>query len=171
MHIGRSVLLVVGAAAFGALAVTAKGPLGLIRVCGPRVHAVLDVVVAVGLALAPLLPALRPDAAGIVVVEVVALAWLRMATLTRYRRPLPTPATGAGASTGVGPVGGTRSPGTEGPGTEGPGSASVLARNLGLLAGRSSRRLPAAQDRLAEGARQAGRHAGRLARTWRRPGP
>jgi hypothetical protein len=166
VHIGHSVLLVAGAAAFAALAITAKGPLGVARLCGPRLHALLDVVVALALALAPLVSALRPDAAGIVVVEVVALAWLRMATLTRYRRPVVAPVTPV---TPIATAAGGAAPGSgAGPGT-GSRAASVLARNLGLLAGRSARRLPAAQDNLADGAREAGRQAGRVARTWRRP--
>jgi hypothetical protein len=45
----------------------------------------------------------------------------------------------------------------------------VVVRGLGILAGRSARRLPDAEEKLRDGARQAGRHAARLQRTWRKP--
>jgi hypothetical protein len=159
IHIGHSGLLIAAAGAFAFLAVTARGPLGLARLCGPRLHATLDIVVALALATAPIVPALRPDGAGIVVVEVAALAWVRLATLTRYPRlatdaenpapapeqPVPTP--------GLSPTGAT------------------VARGLGILAGRSARRLPEAHEKLRGGARQAGRHAARIQRAWRKPPP
>ncbi len=69
IHIGHSGLLLVAAGAFALLAVTARGPLGLARLCGPRLHATLDIVVALAVAVAPVVPRLRPDASGIVVVE------------------------------------------------------------------------------------------------------
>ena len=86
IHVGHSGLLLVAAGAFALLAVTARGPLGLARVCGPRLHATLDIVVALAVAAAPIVPALRPDITGIAAVEVAALAWVRLATLTRYTR-------------------------------------------------------------------------------------
>jgi hypothetical protein len=45
----------------------------------------------------------------------------------------------------------------------------MALRTLGMMAGRSSRRLPEAEEKLRTGARQAGRHAARLQRTWRKP--
>ena len=45
---------------------------------------------------------------------------------------------------------------------------AVVARGLGILAGRSVRRLPEAEVKMRSGARQAGRHAARLHRTWRK---
>ncbi len=169
MHIARSGLLVAGAIAFAALAVTARGPLGLIRVCGPRLHATLDVVVALVLVLAPALPALRPDAAGIVVVEVAALAWLRLATLTRYRRPAADSAgPGRGGAASGAEVRG-RAPEADGRPTPG----APVAHRLGMLAGRSARRLPSADDAITGGARAAGRVAGgwtgRMTRNRRTP--
>jgi len=169
VHVARSGLLVAAAVAFAVLAVTARGPLGLIRVCGPRLHATLDVAVALVLAAAPAIPALRPDATGIVVVEVAALAWLRLATLTRYRRP----ATGGAGPGGDGVVSGavvrSRAPESDGRPTAG----TPVAHRLGMLAGRSARRLPAADDAITGGARAAGRIAGgltgRVARNRRTP--
>jgi hypothetical protein len=159
VHIARSGLLLVGAALFALLALTARAPLGLARLCGPRLHGGLDVVAAVTLALAPVVSGLRPSVIGIIVVEAAALGWLRVTTLTRYSPAAPE-ALGAPAPTGGPETETVRDPDTGG---------TPAARGLGILAGRSARRLPDVQEKLRAGARQAGRHAARLHRTWRRP--
>jgi hypothetical protein len=141
------------------LAVTARGPLGLARICGPRLHAILDIVVALAVAAAPILPVLRPDITGILVVEVAAVAWIRLATLTRYTR-LPVDAAPASPPTAQALPADPALP---------PPPGAVALRTLGFLAGRSARRLPEAEEKLHGGARQAGRHAARLQRAWRKP--
>jgi hypothetical protein len=163
------------AGAFALLAVTARGPLGLAKVCGPRLHGTLDIVVAVAIAAAPILPALRPDLTGIAVVEVTALAWVRLSTLTRYTRPAAARGDAQGGDTQPSdpvsgdPVRGDAASGTSAAAPGLPFTGVVVARGLGILAGRSARRLPQAEERLRGGARQAGRHAARLQRTWRKP--
>ena len=143
MHVARGGLLVAGAGAFAALALTAPGRLGALRVCGVRLHAVLDVVVALALAAAPALRSVRPDATGIVVVEVAAVGWIRLSTLTRYRRPQP-----------AAPV----AVPTSGRGATAPRAGGATAPRAGVAT------VPAA---LASGARGAGRAAARLHRRWR----
>jgi hypothetical protein len=160
VHIARSGLLLAAAGAFALLAITARGPLGIVRLCGPRLHGALDIAVAVALAAAPILPALRPDTTGILVVEVAALAWIRLATLTRYTRP--TPGSPPGPLAGPAPSSASDAAATPPPG-------AAVARGLGILAGRSARRLPEADEKLRTGARHAGRHAARL-RAWRKQG-
>lgn len=180
IHIRHSGLLLAAAGCFALLAATARGPLGLVRVCGPRLHAMLDIVVALAVAAAPIFPALRPDITGIVVVEVAAVAWVRLATLTRYTRLAAPVHAGAGltgplrASSAV--ADGPGSSPSAGPGTASPVDAPALPaqgatvlRGLGVAAGRSARRLPEAEDKLRSGARHAGRHAARLHRAWRKP--
>ncbi len=83
VHISHAGLLVAAAAALGILALSARGPLGLLRVCSQRTHVVLCVPVAGLVLVAPILPALRPGTGGIVVVVVAMLALLRLATITR----------------------------------------------------------------------------------------
>ncbi|MGD0378574.1 MAG: hypothetical protein ABSC30_01180 [Acidimicrobiales bacterium] len=174
IHIGHSGLLLIAAGAFALLAVTARGPLGLARVCGPRLHATLDIVVALAVAAAPIVRALRPDITGIAAVEVAALAWVRLSTLTRYTRAKAVAGTPTGV-TGPGPGSGTVAPTPESPrdSPAPPPPGALVLRGLGMLAGRSARRLPEAQEKAQEklrgGARQAGRHAGRVQRTWRKP--
>jgi len=94
-HVSDGGLLVAGGAAFGLLALTGHGPIGVVRICPPKVHAALDVVVALCLALAPIIPALRPDATGILIAEFAAVGWLRLTTLTRFTRPVATTAAAA----------------------------------------------------------------------------
>jgi hypothetical protein len=94
VHVSGGALLVGAGIAFALLAATGPGPLSVARVCTPRLHAVLDVVVALCLALAPVLPAMRPDATGVVVAEFAAIGWLRLTTLTRFasrKRDEPAP--------------------------------------------------------------------------------
>lgn len=83
VHVARSGLLVGGAVALLALAVTAQGPLGFFRLFGQRLHRQLVIAVSVLLMLAPAIPALRPDVQGIIVVEFGAVGLLRLCTLTR----------------------------------------------------------------------------------------
>jgi hypothetical protein len=171
IHIRHSGLLLVAAGAFALLAVTARAPLGLARVCGPRLHATLDVVVAVAVAAAPILPALRPDITGVAAVEVAAVAWLRLSTLTRYTRLPATPGDetrgGQGAEVPDGAV--TDGAVTDDTAAGPPTTGAMVLRGLGIVAGRSARRLPEAEEKLRGGARQAGRQAARLQRTWRKP--
>jgi hypothetical protein len=164
VHIGRSHLLLIGGVIFGLLALTARGPLGIIRLCGMRLHAVLDVTAAVFLAAAPLVGALRPGIAGLVAIEVVAVAWLRVTMLTRY-------SSRARAGSGDGAVHPTASTadvagpdGAESP----PGSVLSAIRGLGRMTAGARTRLPETKVTLDAGARRMGTQAGRLQRAWRR---
>jgi hypothetical protein len=82
VHVGNSGLLVGAAVAFAALAITAHGPLGILRICRPWLHLTLLIAVAAVVAVAPVLPALRPDIEGIIVIEFGAIGLIRLATLT-----------------------------------------------------------------------------------------
>jgi hypothetical protein len=95
VHLDHAWLLLFAAGALGLLALSARGPLGIVRVCPPRAHAVLCVVVAAlvltALVLTALVvPALRPGAAGIATLALAMLGLVRLATLTRTDAgPLP----------------------------------------------------------------------------------
>jgi hypothetical protein len=82
LHVDRGGLLVAGTGVFALLAITAKGPLGLVRVVPRRLHVYAVCVVAVVLALAPILPQIRPDVSGIIIIEFAAIGLFRLATLT-----------------------------------------------------------------------------------------
>lgn len=82
LHVDRGGLLVAGTAVFALLAITANGPLGLVRVVPRRLHVHAVCMVAVVFALAPILPQIRPDVSGIIIIEFGAVGLFRLATLT-----------------------------------------------------------------------------------------
>jgi hypothetical protein len=109
---------------------------------------------------------LRPGVIGIVVVELVAVGWLRVTMLTRYKvRPDATAGVDT-AGTGSAPSAAGGHDGSSPVGPVGPALAAV--RGLGRLTGGARQRLPDAQEALESGARQMGAHTGRLQRAWRR---
>ena len=65
---------------------------GSVRICGPRLHLTLVIAVAAVVAAGPVVPALRPDIEGIIVLEFGAVGLIRLATLTRMRSVRPSPA-------------------------------------------------------------------------------
>jgi hypothetical protein len=90
-HIDHATLLLLTAGALGLLALTARGPLGVLRICPPRAHAVLCAVLAGLVVVALVLPSLRPGAAGIAVLALTMAGLVRLATLTRTDgNPLPS---------------------------------------------------------------------------------
>ncbi len=175
VHVSNSGLMVAAAMAFATLAITAHGPLGIVRICRPLLHLTLLIAAAALVAVAPIVPALRPDIEGIIVVEFGAIGLIRLATLTdmqpssRSRRavgslrsdPTVIEATAVEA---------TRNPARPGPSGEGPSdppsSTGAAARWAGRAAGTasaSSRRAMAKHRPVAEAkAKKAIRGAGRL---------
>jgi len=166
VHVGGNALLLASGSVLGLLALTARGPLGLVRVCGARLHAVLDIVVGVLLALSPLVRAWRPGTVGIVAVELVAVAWLRMTMLTRYRIRINSP--DAAHHSDVTPA--SISSPDDARGSEGaePGPVLAAIRALGRTTAGARTLLPVARGTLDSGARRMGGRAGRLQRAWRR---
>jgi len=90
VHLTSQGSLLAGAAVLALLALTARGPLGIVRVCPRRLHVLLVPVVSAAIALSPILPVLRPDLTGIVVAEFGAIGLVRLATLTRTIEPAPS---------------------------------------------------------------------------------
>jgi hypothetical protein len=133
-------------------------------VCGRHLHHVLDVCAGVLLALAPLARALRPGVVGIVLVELVAVAWLRVTTLTRYAARADSPDAGGSVDTSGAPM--PTGPMPTGPADAGPALSAI--RGLGRMTAGARRRLPDAGVSLDSGARRMGAQAGRLQRAWRR---
>ncbi len=184
VHVRGGSVLVAAAVVFAGLAVTAQGPLGLVRVCPPRLHLVLTVTAGALAAAAPVVPALRPDIEGIVVLEFAAVGLIRVATLTRtpeYRGGVPGSGrrshrradrnvidTTASVVVPGPPAGPTPGRSAGGPST---GTGDSAARRAGRAAGVAAaegRRLaathrPAAEAKVRQSLRQAGRWAGRLA--------
>ena len=108
------------------------------------------------------MPALRPGVLGIVAVELVAVTWLRVTTLTRY-----TPRADATVAAGAAAVPGSNADGRPESGFA-PGPTSSAIRGLGRMTAGARNRLPEAKATVDAGARRMGGHAGRLQRAWRR---
>ncbi|MGH9097090.1 MAG: hypothetical protein ACRDWB_06670 [Acidimicrobiales bacterium] len=100
LHVSRGGVLAVAGAVFAALALTADGPLGVIRIFGRRLHVGMAVVAAVLVAVSPVIPSIRPDIEGIIILELVAVGIIRLATLVN-RDPGPVRPNGI---RGSGPV-------------------------------------------------------------------
>lgn len=83
IHVPHGQALIAAAAILFVLALTADGPLGILRVVGKRTHVQLAVVVAVVFGVAVWLPTLHADSEEKVVVMVVSIGLIRLATLTR----------------------------------------------------------------------------------------
>ena len=176
VHVANSGLLVAAALAFALLAVTARGPLGIVRICRPWLHLTLVVAVGVVVALAPVFPALRPDIEGIIVIEFGAIGLIRLATLTemnptsRRSQARRTDRLVIEATATVADDVAPRSPTPESPPTPPPSTAGAAARWAGRTAGAVSttgrqtvaRHRPEAEAQVKGAIRRAGRIAGRI---------
>ena len=176
VHVANSGLMVAAALALAVLAVTAQGALGIVRLCPPRLHVTLLVSVAVVVALAPLLPAARPDIEGIIVLEFGAIGLIRLATLTDMnlssrrstsRRPDRTV---IDATATVAEDAASRPAAPDPPATTGSTSTGAAARWAGRAAGAASlsgrqavaRHRPEAEAQVKRALRGAGRLTGRI---------
>jgi hypothetical protein len=173
-------VLLATAAYLVALAILSRGPLGAIRILGPRLHQVLDIVLVAALVVSPVIAARAVshadlDTAGIIVVEALAIVLLRMATRTYYV-PVPTPVPagmgGAPPRAAEPPTGPT--PTTAGGGAGAPPETAKrpsterpvpsTAWTLGVLSARARRRGTGSDRALGEGARRLGTALGRANR-------
>ncbi|MGD0881855.1 MAG: hypothetical protein ABSB09_09835 [Acidimicrobiales bacterium] len=82
IHVVHGGLLVAAGVLLAVLALTARGPIGMVRVCGQRLHIALVVVLAVALGAAAFVPALRPDADGDLMIGLAVVALIFLATRT-----------------------------------------------------------------------------------------
>lgn len=82
-------VLLAAAAYLVVVALVSRGPLGLVRILGPRLHQTLDLVLIVGLVISPVFARSDIDVAGVILAEALAIVLLRLALRTRY---VPAPA-------------------------------------------------------------------------------
>jgi hypothetical protein len=82
VHVGRGDLLVAGGIVFGLLALTADGPLGVVKVCSQRVHVPLVAGAALLLGALAFVPSFRPDVEGLLVIAGAVVAVVLLATRT-----------------------------------------------------------------------------------------
>lgn len=181
IHIDRNTLLLVAGAAFAILAVTAQGPLGIVRVCGRRLHITVVTVVAGLCAMAPVVGVLRPGIEGILILEFGAVGVARLATLTRTdpgragsaAPRVPASAFGPGATGPIIDATATET-GRDAPpatGVRAAAGARVAGRRAGIASAAVTRSAvqhgPAARAAAKHTIRRAGRYAGRIAKASR----
>lgn len=189
VHVAHGALLVISAIPLLALAVTAQGPLGLFRICGQRLNLFLAMAVSAAIALAPIIPSLRPDIQGIIVLEFGAVGLFRVATLTRTGETLravrrgphsgpvinttATVAAPGGAGAESGPPGSGPSASASGSSNSSSGAAARWAGRTSGAAVASGKRVaadygPEAEEQVKRVIRGIGKWAGRVSS---RPAP
>jgi hypothetical protein len=165
-------VLLAASAYLVAVALLSRGPLGLVRIVGPRLHQALDLVLVVGLAISPVYARSDLDWAGVIVAEALAVVLLRLAIRTRYvpaaaaggpvastsqaGAPAAKPGRSAGGGDGA-PPGAAKPPAT-------PRPVPTTAWTLGVLAARARRRGSGPDRALGDGARRLGTALGRANR-------
>jgi hypothetical protein len=177
-------VLLAAAAYLVVVAILSRGPLGLVRLLGPRLHQALDLVLVVGLAVSPIFARSDLDVAGVIIAEALAIVLLRLAFRTRY-----VPAPGAIGAVAARARAVAMDPGRpalaeeiqdrapaasdEGEGEALPPTAKpqttdrrvpTTAWTLGVLAARARRRAAGPDRALGEGARRLGTALGRANR-------
>ena len=172
VHVSRGGILIGGAAVYGILAIMAKGPLGIFRLCGRRLHVRLVVLASALLALSPIFSALRPDIEGIIVIEFGAIGVIRLATFTLTDGSTPRAGSPAGGRVidATASIGAAHQLPDEPPAPKNP-SSGAAARWLGRTtasATSSGKRMadkhrPEAEAQVKRTIRGAGRLAGRRA--------
>jgi hypothetical protein len=112
-------VLLAASAYLVAVALLSRGPLGLARIIGPRLHRALDLALVVGLVVSPVIARSDLDVAGVIVAEALAIVLLRLAVRTRY---VPAAA----------PVGKVRAPARAGAVAREPGRSTVSEAGGGV---------------------------------------
>jgi hypothetical protein len=178
VHVARGGLLVAGGIVLFVLAVTADGPLGVVRVCGRRLHRVLVMALAVVLGAGCALAALRPDVEGLLVIGAAVVALLLLASRTTVTGGRGRRRRGAGGTGEVidATATATSSPGP-GPGPDAasdPDADSALrraGRTTGAAAAAGRRAVDEHRPQVEDGVRRTIRGAGRLAGRLAGPKP
>lgn len=147
LHVTRAAVLLGAAGVLTAMSLTAKGPLGVVRLVGRPTHRVLALAVAAGMALAPVVPALRPGVDGIAILEIGAAGLARVATLIRV-----APGSPAGANDGrvAGHIGRTDDDGTPPSSASGVRAGPTPAARVARWAGRATSQAGTTVNRAAD---------------------
>ena len=170
VHVGHGGLLVGTGAALAVLALTADGPLGIVRRCGQRLHVLLVAGIATAAAALAFVPALRPDVEGLLVIVLAAVALVFFATRTtvtprsvsRRQHRSGGPVIDATATVSATPEDAS----STAPVDDADTALRRVGRTTGAAAAASRRAVdehrPQVEDQVKRGLRGAGRLAGRL---------
>ena len=177
VHVAKGGVLAASGILLGLLALSLKAPLGVLRICSPRLHIVLIRVLAASMASTVVMPASRSDLEGIVIMLFATVALVMLSTRTavvvgrgrRFKRGRggAIDATATVARTGTPPAPSTSV-------DDDPDTAIRRAgRSTGAVAAAGRRAVdqgrPVFEDQFKKGLRGAGRLAGRLTGTKHPP--
>jgi len=180
IHVGRPGIIIAFGVVLVLLALTADGLLGVYRICSQRLHVLLVAGTAIGLAALAFVPSIRPDAEGLlmIVVAAIAVVFLATRTITTSGRGRRRARRGQGpvidaTATVVPPPSADEHSGDAAAVSAGPGEddADTAIRRAGRVTGAAaaaSKRAvdehrPQVEDQVKRGIRCAGRLAGKLA--------
>lgn len=174
VHVAKGGVLAASGILLGLLTLSVKAPLGVLRICSPRVHIVLIRLLALSMATAVAVPSSRSDPEGIVIMLFAAVALVMLSTRAavtggRRRRPRRGRDGAIDATATVAP---TKTPAA----SDDDGADSALrraGRSTGAVAAAGKRAVdqgrPVVEDQVKKGLRGAGRLAGRLNGTKKPP--
>lgn len=176
VHVAKGGVLAASGILLGVLTLTLDAPLGVLRICGPRLHLLLIRTLAAFMAATVVLPASRSDLEGIAIMlfAPVALVLLSTRTAVTIGRGRGVMGGRQGAIDATATVARTKAPAVPSPADSDVDSAIRRAgRSTGAVAAAGKRAVdqgrPVVEQQVKKGLRSAGRLAGRLTGTNRPP--
>ena len=176
VHVAKGGVLAVSGVLLGLLTMSLDAPLGVLRICSPRLHLILIRVLAVTMAATVILPASRSDLEGIAIMLFAPVALVMLSTRTavvvgrgrgsKWGRIGAIDATATVARTGTPPVPTA---------SDGAADSAIrrAGRSTGAVAAAGKRAVdqgrPVVEHQVKKGLRSAGRLAGRLTGTKHQP--
>jgi len=172
VHVAGGALLATSGVLLGLFTLSLDAPLGVVRVCSPRVHRFLIRLLAAAMSVAVAIPGTRPDVEGIVIVVFAAVALVVLSTRAaalggtgRRRRGAPRGEV-IDATAKVGPIPDRPATGTEAEDGDADSAIRKAGRTAGAAAAVGKRAAdeyrPQVEDQVKRTIRGAGRFAGRL---------
>ena len=180
VHVAGGSLLAASGILVGLLALSVQAPLGVVRICSPKVHLVLIRVLSVSMTAALVVPASRPDLEGIVIVLFAAVALILLSTRTAVRGGWGRRRKGwrrDGAIDATATVAQPRTPPAQSPPGDVDSDSTIrrVGRTTGAAAAAGKRAVdehrPVVEHQVKRGLRGAGRLAARLAGPKSPPDP
>jgi hypothetical protein len=176
VHVAKGGVLAASGILLGLFALSLQAPLGVVRICSPRLHLVLIRVLTVAMAASVVVPATRSDLEGIVIILFAAVALIMLSTRTAAIVGRRRPEKGRGDTIeATATVARTERPSARSTPVDDVSDSAIrrAGRSTGAAAAAGKRAVdqgrPVVEDQVKKGLRGAGRLAGRLTGTKHQP--